>query len=235
MEVLWSDHRLVVVNKAPGILAAPGKADPGGRVERGHVPELLRRILHKQGRKIGFMGIIHRLDKDTSGCLILAFDHEAQRMVSEQFSTHSAARTYHALVENHPHGDDGVIRGKQGRRDGRRVLVDEDEPGVEAVTRWKVLKRYPLGTAIEATLETGRTHQIRVALNSLGCPVWGDRVYRDRRWRVPAAQAPRLMLHAHKLAFDHPDDGRRVEVVAPIPPVFGEFAAVLDKPALRTS
>ena len=228
LAIVFADSRVVVVDKPSGVLSVPGPADAAGKVERGHVPELLRRILHKQGHPRLHIGIIHRLDKETSGCLIFALDHEAQRLLGEQFASHAAKRTYRALVEGQPRGEAGEVRGRQGRgRDGRRTLVDDDEAGVEAVTRWKVLRRFAHGAEVEATLETGRTHQIRVALAEIGCPVWGDRVYRDRRWRPPVVRAPRLMLHAERLAFDHPTDGRRVEVQAPLPPAFADMVAKL--------
>jgi len=228
LTILHKDSRVIVVDKAAGLMAVPGTPDGAGKVERGHVPELLRRILNKQGQPRQYIGIIHRLDKETSGCLVFALDHEAQRLMGEQFASHAAGRTYRALVEGQPKGDAGEVRGIQGRgRDGRRSMVNDDEAGVEAVTRWRVLRRFRYGAEVEASLETGRTHQIRVAMSDIDCPVFGDRVYRDRRWRLPAVHAPRLMLHAWKLTFDHPSGGKRTEVVAPIPQAFTDMVAQL--------
>jgi 23S rRNA pseudouridine1911/1915/1917 synthase len=231
--IIYEDHALVVVNKAYGVLSAPqqkaGAMDPP---ERGHVPELLRRAFRKQGRDLRFIGVVHRLDKETSGCLAFALNREAQRLLGVQFATHAAGRTYRCLVTRAPRKDEDTITGTIGRDlEGRRALVDEDEPGKESITHFRVLHRFRLGAELEVRLETGRTHQIRVSLAAIGCPVYGDRVYGLRVRPIPGApalpKAPRLMLHAHLLALDHPLSGQRIEAVAPIPPAFAEFAKLL--------
>jgi 23S rRNA pseudouridine1911/1915/1917 synthase len=231
--IVYEDHSLVVVNKAVGILSAPqhqaGSMDPP---ERGHVPELLRRAFRKQGKDMRFIGVVHRLDKETSGCLCFALNREAQRLLAIQFATHAAARTYRCLVTRAPRKDEDTITGVIGRdQDGRRALVDEDEPGKETITHFRVLHRYAIGAELEVRLETGRTHQIRVSLAAIGCPVFGDRVYglriRPIRDAPPPPKAPRLMLHAHVLALDHPLTGDRIEAVSPIPPAFAEFTKLL--------
>jgi 23S rRNA pseudouridine1911/1915/1917 synthase len=229
---LHQDERFVVVDKAAGVMSAPPPREVGSPPPRGHLPELVRRALRKRGHDCRFLGMVHRLDRETSGCLVLALDREAQRLLSEQFATHAAARTYRALVVGNPRNDSDRLVGRIGRgEDGRRAMVDEDEPGKETVTTFRVLRRLRLGAELEVALETGRTHQIRVALAGIGCPVFGDRVYAERRKRdehhLARPKAPRLMLHAERLAFDHPGDGHRVEVVAPVPPEFEAFARLL--------
>ncbi len=240
--ILHEDSSVIVLNKASGIVSAPTHK-PGSRalgaVERGHVPELLRRAFRKQGRDLKFIGVVHRLDKDTSGCLCFALTREAQRLLSIQFSSHAAARTYRCYTKRSPREDADTIRAALGHgEDGKRAVVDDDEPGKESVTHFKVLRRFAQagidrGAELEVDLETGRTHQIRVTLGSIGCPVYGDRVYGERmRTRLdeeakPPPKAPRLMLHAHRLALDHPLTGERLVVTAPLPPDFVDFAKLL--------
>ena len=228
--ILYQDSRLVVVDKAVGIMSSPPPRTLGQPPVRGHLGELVRRALRRRGEETRFLGLVHRLDRDTSGCLVLAFDREAHRILGEQFATHSAARTYRALVAGQPRRDQDRLVGRIGRREaGKRAMVEEDEPGVEAVTTFRVLRRLRLGAELEVSLETGRTHQIRVALAGIGCPVLGDRVYahRPRKGEAPPPRAPRLMLHAERLAFDHPSDGHRLEVAAPLPAEFDAMARLL--------
>ena len=217
MGILHLDEHMCVVDKPSGLASVP---PPAGHAERRvhHVGEELRRLLRKQGREAGFIGVVHRLDLDTSGCLVVALNREAQRMLAAQFAGTSAVRTYRCVVAGNPHHDADEIRGKQGRgEDGRRALVEEDEPGVEAVTRYKVLRRFARAAELEVELGTGRTHQVRVALAAIGCPVMGDRVYAKGR---ADARAFRLMLHAFSLEVDHPRTGARLRVESPLPALF---------------
>ncbi len=227
--ILHQDADIVVVDKAAGVLSAPTVAG-----EHGHVPELLRTAWRKQGRRVGYIGLIHRLDRETSGCLCFAMTREAQRLMAAQFSSHSASRTYRCLVSGHLREDHTTLSGKIGRgQDGRRAVVDDEEAGKDAVTHIAVLRRFALGAELEARLETGRTHQIRVQLADLGCPVWGDRVYgkrieqRERRSPKPLPKPSRMMLHASLLEFDHPSSGKRLKIEAPLPAVFADFAKLL--------
>jgi 23S rRNA pseudouridine1911/1915/1917 synthase len=203
---------------------------------------MLRRVYRKRGQDLRFIGVVHRLDKETSGCLAMALTREAQRLLSTQFASHAAARTYRCLTVRTPRKTEDTLRGTMGRRlDGRRTLVNEDDAdgdGKEMITHFRVLRSFKgkdgrdLGAELEVRLETGRTHQIRVSLAAIGCPVYGDQVYgltnRMTKDTAPAPKAPRMMLHAHLLAFDHPLSGDRIEVTAPIPPVFDEFARHLS-------
>lgn len=228
--VILEDADLVVVDKAPGVLSAPTHTGE----EKGHVPELLRAHWRSQGREVGFIGLVHRLDSDTSGCLAFALTRQGQRLLAAQFAGEAATRLYRCLVAGTPRQDKGTIRAKLGRgRDGRRTTVEDEDPGKEAVTHWRVLRRHGRGAELEVRLETGRTHQIRVHLAEAGMPVLGDRVYGPRhpgeRARLP--KAPRLMLHAWQLALDHPHSGKRVTITAPMPPEFAEVARQLDADA----
>ena len=228
--IVYEDADFIVVDKAPGVLSAPTHAGE----EKGHVPELLRAHWRGMGRTVGFIGLVHRLDLDTSGCLAFALTRQGQRLISAQFAGEAASRVYRCLIAGTPRQDSGTIRAKVGRGDdGRRTTVDEDEPGKDAVTHWKVLRRFGRGAELEVKLETGRTHQIRVHLSEAGMPILGDRLYGPRnihdRARMP--RAPRLMLHAFQLTLDHPNSGKRVTATAPMPPEFAEVAKMLDQDA----
>lgn len=221
--ILYRDNHLIVVDKVSGVLSAPppGKG-LGEKATHEHVPALLRKVLKRQGNEADYIGMIHRLDKDTSGCLVFALSREAQRLISTQFAGHAAGRTYRALVLGGPRKDEDTLVGRIGRGDdGRRAMV-EDEEGKETITRFKVVRRGNKGSELVVNLETGRTHQIRVALSDIGCPVLGDKVYGPRVWPVDTPRSPRLMLHAERLELDHPKTGVRVVVEAPLPPEFAE-------------
>jgi 23S rRNA pseudouridine1911/1915/1917 synthase len=229
--ILYEDQYLIVVDKAAGVLSAPlPSKGTGEKTTREHLPNFIRRALTKRGREVGYLGIVHRLDKETSGCIVFALTREAQRLLSEQFAGHAAGRAYRAIVYGGPRNDQDELHQRIGRgEDGRRAMID-DGPGKDTVTRFRVLKRHAKGTELDIELETGRTHQIRVAFADIGCPVAGDRVYgrRPRKDEVPPPRAPRLMLHAHRLVFDHPVTGRRIEVEAPVPREFADFTPALD-------
>lgn len=234
--ILYQDNQVIVVNKTAGVLSAPTKAKGiGEKPERGHLPELLRRALRKRGSEIDYLGVVHRLDKETSGCIVFALTREAQRILHGQFAVHTAGRTYRVMVMGQPRRDVDTIRGKLGRgEDGKRAVVEDDEEGKDSVTHFTVLNRYAQGAELEVRLETGRTHQIRVTLYDIACPVYGDRVYawKPRKNQALPPRAPRLMLHAAELAFDHPATGKRITVKAPIPTEFAEFAEVIKEPAI---
>lgn len=226
--LLYQDEHLAIIDKASGISAAPT-----GRGEHGHVLELLREHWRREGRRPRFLGQVHRLDTPTSGCLVVALNRHAQRILGEQFSTHVAERRYRCLVAGAPRRDRDSLRGKLGRhRDGRRGVVEENAPGAEAITHFGVLRRHARGCELDCQLETGRTHQIRVHLAAIGCPVLGDRVYGPRDGRLAdgclVPPAPRLMLHAWTISLDHPRSGERLVVEAPLPACFAEVAATLD-------
>ncbi len=237
--ILYQDSQVVVVDKMNGIISAPshkpGQLDP----ERGHVPELIRRIYRKRGKDLRFVGTVHRLDKETSGCLCFALQREAQRLLSTQFSTHAAGRTYRCFTVLTPKKKQDTLRGNLTRdEEGRRIMVHEEDEGKEMITHFKVLRSFKskddgrdLGAELEVQLETGRTHQIRVSLAAIGCPIYGDPVYAHRakfaKGTPSLIKAPRMMLHAHSLSFDHPQSGKRITVEAPLPSVFTEFAKQL--------
>ena len=207
----WGAHRLHL---------GFGVSAPVGADSHGHVPELLREQARRQGRRLPFLGLLHRIDAATSGCLCFALNKKAQEILGVQFAHHAAERRYRALVLGGPLRDADTLTGSIGRgRDGRRRVVDEDEPGKTATTHFEVLRRLTGYSDVACRLETGRTHQIRVHLAAIGCPVLGDLVYGPRgpgAW-AGAPRVRRLMLHAEKLIFDHPTTGVRTTVTAPLP------------------
>lgn len=220
LAILHRDDELCIVDKPAGLPSVP---PPGGGARTPHLGALLKRQLARGGVRPPHLGLVHRLDRLTSGCVAVALNREAQRVLAAQFAARAAERIYRCLVRGRPRQEAGVLRARQGRGpDGRRALVGPDEPGVEAETHWRVLARWREGCELEVRLATGRTHQVRVALAALGCPVLGDPLYGPR-----PARAPRLYLHAWQLALDHPGDGRRLRVTAPLPEDWAAGIALL--------
>lgn len=221
--LLHLDGDLCIINKPAGVASVPA---PDEVKPKGHVGDLLRRQLKRLQRGASYIGVVHRLDRDTSGCLVVALTREAHRILGAQFAGEAALRTYRCVVAGQPGRDADEIRGRQGRgADGRRALVGDAAPGVEAVTRYRVVRRFARGAELEVELGTGRTHQVRVALASIGCPVLGDPVYAKG---VPAARAPRLMLHAWALELDHPRTGARLRIECPPPEAYAAVVAGMD-------
>jgi tRNA pseudouridine32 synthase/23S rRNA pseudouridine746 synthase len=194
--VLHADARLLVVDKASGLLTVPGLTQP----------DCLRSRLAASG----WPGarVVHRLDRDTSGLLVVALDDAAHRELSAQFRRREVAKAYCALVAGQPPSDAGEVD-LPIRKDMVNTplqLVDH-ERGKPSRTRWRVLERMPDRTRLELTPLTGRTHQLRLHLSSIGHPICGDDLYADER---ALRMAPRLCLHAERLAFAHPGSGERM-------------------------
>ena len=163
-------------------------------------------------------GIVHRIDRDTTGSLIVCKNDQAHRRIAEQLKEHTLNRTYRAIVHGVLETEEGTIEAPIGRdeRDRKRMAVNVKN-GKEAVTHYQVLKRFREYTYIECRLETGRTHQIRVHMTSIGHPLLGDEVYGARKTPF---HLKGQTLHAHKLGFLHPRSGAYVEVEAPLPEYF---------------
>lgn len=227
---LYEDEHVLVIDKPAGLLTIP--AEIGTGTDTDTVLSRVREYMERRREPGGYVGTLHRLDRDTSGALALALSREAHEAGREQFARHAFERTYMALVDGVPSPDAGTIAVPLAEEyvAGRRRIARAGEPSVPAVTHYVV--RHAYGTAaalVEVTLDTGRQHQIRLHLAHLGHPVLGDRVYGTPR---AEAAAPRQMLHAWTLAFPHPITRARIAVTAPVPL---DFARVRERLRARRS
>jgi 23S rRNA pseudouridine1911/1915/1917 synthase len=221
LDVLYEDADLLVIDKPPGMVVHPA---PGAR--RGTV---VNALVHRLGRLEGVgaalrPGIVHRLDKDTSGVLVIARTAAALEALARQFRARTLHKRYLALVHGEVRGREGVIDRPIGRdpRERKRMST-RSRQGRTALTRYTVLERLRGATLLAVAPETGRTHQIRVHLAAVGHPIVGDAVYGGRRRGMRAdsaavlAAVPRQALHAESLTFAHPANGRTMTVTAPLP------------------
>lgn len=225
LEVCYEDADVIVVNKPKGLVVhpAPGHAD-GTLVNAllAHCGDSLSGI-----NGVARPGIVHRIDKDTSGLLVVAKDNETHLSLSQQFAVHSIARVYHTVVYGGFAADDGFVEGNIGRHpvDRKRMAV-VPKGGKAAYTAYHVEERFPAFTHLSVRLRTGRTHQIRVHLASIGHPVAGDAVYGPRK---VITQLEGQCLHAKTLGFIHPATGAYVEFDSPLPEYFTAFTGRLQK------
>ena len=237
LEVLYEDGDLIVVNKPAGMVVHPGAGNSSGTL----VNALLAHCTDLSG--VGGElrpGIVHRLDKGTSGVLVAAKNDRAHQGLSAQFHVHSVKRIYQALVFGSPQTDSGRIEGIIGRHPTERLrLSGKAKSGKHAVTRWRVTERYGRISLLELRLETGRTHQIRVHLTEAGFPLLGDPLYPDGG-RTNNIQDPRLKkliqslgrqaLHARTLGFIHPVSGEYLEFTAVMPEDMRLLCSCLSPP-----
>jgi 23S rRNA pseudouridine1911/1915/1917 synthase len=221
--ILHEDPDLLVLNKPPGMVVHPGAGATRGT--------LVNALLHHCRDLSGVggtlrPGIVHRLDRDTSGVLVVAKNDESHRSLAAQFKSRAVRKTYEALVWGHPRPTEGTIDSPIGRHPSARVRMAVRPGGRPALTRYRIEANYGAVSLLEVHPETGRTHQIRVHMQALGCPIVGDRLYGGLRGR-PAARGDLvrilvsdyggLALHARRLAFAHPRGGARCEFEAPRP------------------
>jgi 23S rRNA pseudouridine1911/1915/1917 synthase len=226
LAVRYEDDRLLVVAKPAGLVVHPGPGHPTGTL----VNALLGRAqtgLPAGGGAADRPGIVHRLDKDTSGLLLVAKDDATHLALTRQLAAHRVERRYLALVQGRLPGETGTVDAAVGRhpRDRKRMAV-VGSGGRRAVTHWRVLETFPAVQLVEATLETGRTHQVRVHLASLRHPLVGDRTYGADPALAARLGVPRPFLHAWRLAFTHPATGARIDLTEPLPP---DLQGVLDR------
>ncbi len=229
LSVLFEDRHLLVVNKAAGMVVHPG----AGTDETTLVHALLA---HCRGSLSGIggverPGIVHRLDRETSGAIVVAKTDAAHRGLSEQFAQRTLVKEYLALVQGVPPLLSGSIRKAIGRNLQHRhkmAVVDDDEGGRAAHTDWEVVETFaPRASLLRCTLHTGRTHQIRVHLKSIGHVILGDDVYGWKPDSSLTLQPERVLLHAEHLAFRHPVTGKRIDLRAPLPDDFSRVLAGL--------
>lgn len=231
LDILFEDDFLLVVNKPVGLVVHPS----AGHEEHTLVNALLH---HCRGSLSGIggvarPGIVHRLDKETSGCLVVAKNDETHLALSKQFSERQVEKIYNAIVCGEIARDGGEIRAAIARHPShrKRMAVRDDDSGRAAHTRWNVLERLNGATFVEARIFTGRTHQIRVHFQYLGHPVAGDKTYGARQITRLAGttgyEAPRVMLHALKLSFAHPRAQKTMSFEAPLPEDFKKALKIL--------
>jgi len=230
LDVLFEDEALLVLNKPPGLVVHPA----AGHEEHTLVNALLH---HCAGQLSGIggvarPGIVHRLDKETSGCLVVAKNDETHLALSTQFATRKVEKIYHALLCGELPRDQGEIRAAIARHPShRKRMAVDDDAGREARTGYRVLERLRAATLVAAVLHTGRTHQIRVHFQFLGFPLVGDATYGNRQNErladLTGYRAPRQMLHAWRLAFTHPRTAKRLSFEAPRPEDFLDALAAL--------
>jgi 23S rRNA pseudouridine1911/1915/1917 synthase len=223
LDVLFEDDALLVLNKPAGLVVHPS----AGHEEHTLVNALLHHCAGQLSGIGGVMrpGIVHRLDKETSGCIVVAKNDDTHVALSAQFAGRTVRKIYHAILCGEMQRDQGEIRAAIARHPSHRKRMAVSEgAGREARTSYRVLEPLRGATLVEATLHTGRTHQIRVHFQHLGFPLFGDAVYGQRQNRrfeeLFGFAAPRVMLHASQLGFVHPRTGKRVSFEAPRPPDF---------------
>ena len=228
-DILHEDDHVIVLNKPAGLLSIPSSPEAGPSEDT-----VLRRVREymqfKRGPKT-YVGMLHRLDRDTSGSLAVALSKDAHAAGRELFKEHRFERHYLALVQGIPDPASGTIRARisSSYQSGRRKLVGPQATGLDSATDYKVRERLKDAALLELRLHTGRQHQIRLHLEQLGYPLIGEKVYTGPKTSTSAKatadkQDPgpktRNMLHAWKLAFPHPITGERVAAEAPLPPDF---------------
>ena len=225
LDIVYEDEDVVVINKPKGLVVHPAAGH--------HADTLVTGLHYPMGDSLSGIngelrpGIVHRIDKDTSGLLAVAKNDLAHTVLASQLKDHTMARTYEAIVCGNLKEDSGTVDAPIGRHptDRKRMCVTERN-SKPAVTHWEVVKRYRGYTHIRCHLETGRTHQIRVHMAHIGHPILGDTVYGRKK---PELGQDSQCLHAGALCFRHPRDGRPVMVFAPLPDYFRQVLEKLEK------
>ena len=226
LDVVYEDADVIVINKPVGLVVHPAPGHPDGT--------LVNALLYHCGDSLSGIngqlrpGIVHRIDRDTSGLIIAAKNDKAHVALADQLQDHSLARVYEAVVHGNIREDDGTVDAPIGRHpiDRKKMAIDRKD-GRRAVTHWTVLGRYPGYTHIQCRLETGRTHQIRVHMASIGHPLVGDPVYGGNRKSLPGLVGQ--CLHARKLRFIHPSTQSPLEVECPLPDWFERLLRQINK------
>jgi 23S rRNA pseudouridine1911/1915/1917 synthase len=229
LDLLYEDSDLVIVNKPVGMVVHPSNGHTSGTL----VNALLAHCNHRGETLPGINGIqrpgiVHRLDKDTTGAIVIAKTEAAFIHLQEQFRVKSARRSYLAVVHGNPKQDSGTINAPIGRHpvDRLKMAVVEEHKGRNAITHWSVQERFGSYTLLQFDLETGRTHQIRVHAAHFGFPVVGDPTYTIGRKSI-GVKLPGQALHAWKLRLIHPIHNEEIEAIAPLPEPLTKLLTVL--------
>lgn len=218
LDIIYEDNDIIVVNKPKGMVVHPANGNPDGTLVNA-ILAICKNSLSGIGGELR-PGIVHRLDKDTSGLIIVAKNDKAHINMSEQIKERNVKKTYIALVRGNVPEEEATINMPIGRSTKDRKKMAVIKNGKQAITHFKVLKRYSKYTLLEIKIETGRTHQIRVHMAEIGYPVVGDAVYSNGKNEFGIEGQ---MLHAYKLEFMHPITNKHMELTAPLPQYFEEI------------
>lgn len=225
LDVLFEDDDIIVVNKPKQMVVHPARGHYTGTL----VNALLYHCKDNLSGINGIMrpGIVHRIDMDTTGVLVVAKNDYAHNKLAEQLKVHSISRIYEAIVHNVIYEDEGTVDAKIGRHPNNRLKMEVNvNDGKDAITHYKVLERFKNYTYIECMLETGRTHQIRVHMSSIGYPLLGDAIYGPSKCPFHLTGQT---LHARLLGFIHPRTNQYMEFTAPRPEYFTHLLEILPK------
>lgn len=223
LDILYEDKDIIVINKPQGMVVHPATSNYSGTLVNAllyHCDTLS--TLNDDTRP----GIVHRIDKDTSGVLVVAKNNKAHEVLAEQLKEHSMKREYIALVEGILKEDNGLIDKPLGRNPKDRIKMAVVQKGKNAITHYEVLKRFKKNTLVKCILETGRTHQIRVHMSYIGHPLVGDPMYGFKKQRF---KLKGQMLHAKKLGFIHPTTQEYIEFQSDLPKYYKEVLLKLHK------
>ncbi|HMP32613.1 MAG TPA: RluA family pseudouridine synthase, partial [Saprospiraceae bacterium] len=243
LDIVYEDEHIIVVNKQAGLVVHPGSGNPSGTLVNGILFYIQNSALPvMKGNNLSRPGLVHRIDKDTSGLMVLAKTEEAMTHLAKQFFDHTIDREYQAIVWGEPKEDQGTVIGDIGRHPRDRMcmtVLDEGEGGKHAVTHYEVLERLYYITHLKCKLETGRTHQIRVHMKHIGNTLFndsrygGDRILKGTiftKYKQFVENCfnllPRTALHACSLGFIHPVSGQKMFFEQPLP---DDFMSVLKK------
>ena len=215
LNILYEDNDIIIVNKPKGMVVHPANGNPDGTLVNA-IMSICKDSLSGIGGEIR-PGIVHRLDKNTSGAIIVAKNDKAHINLSQQLKNHEIKKTYWALVRGTVKENNATINMPIGRSKKDRKKMDVDQNGKEAITHFKVLERFSDCTLLEINIETGRTHQIRVHLSHIGYPIIGDDVYSNGKNRF---NIEGQCLHAKSLDFKHPITGKQMHIEAELPEYF---------------
>jgi len=227
LSIVFEDDHIIVINKEPGMVVHPAGGNLSGT--------LLNAVLFHDsqirtvGENLFRSGVVHRLDKDTSGLIIIAKTNQALNFLQKEFKQRRVKKKYLALVSGSLSEDQGEINFPIGRHKvKRRLMAINHEDGKPCLTLWEVKQRFKTACLVEVLLKTGRTHQIRVHFYAIDHPLIGDLIYQPRRFRKKKSMAPRQMLHSWQLSFRHPYSGQRLFFEAGLPEDFLQIKALLE-------
>lgn len=233
LDILYEDNDVLIINKAKGMVVHPAA---------GHTEDTLVNaiLFHCKDSLSGINGekrpgIVHRIDKDTTGALIICKNDHSHNFISEQIKAHSVHRIYKGIVYGNIKEDEGTVNLplERDRKDRKKMAVARDnESGRPAITHYRVLERFRDFTYMEFSLETGRTHQIRVHMSHIGHPLLGDDVYGPKKPKAFSKGLTGQTLHAEKIGFIHPSTGEYMEFSAPLPEYFKELLKKLSATSL---